>query len=170
MNKGIIGHNVEVQCFLYKIITHFISLVRVKTGVSVRERQRQTENCYIDPYLLLFCHEWALPLSWYLLVVLVTLCLCDWPLLLWVPAYMISCYLCISSCQSIWPASHCQPAWAAYPLCITVYLFTQLDHDGSVKGQYATIYYCFALDQDLDPNWLLEYKQISDPVSEYVTL
>ena len=56
-----------------------------------------------------------------------TLWLCVWcacPLLLWVPIYMISQHLYISSCQPIWSASSCQPMGTdPYPH-ITVFLFT----------------------------------------------
>ena len=97
---------------------------------------------YSGPHLTplqLLGREGGAPLPYeHSLVAFVTLCLCDclWlcdePLLLWLPTYMISQRLLVFGDPLPSRVSCLHPH-------IAVFLFTQLEHDGSVKGQYAIL-------------------------------
>ena len=118
-----------------------IFILRKSRNCYQSESDRETEDCYID-YNLLFSrvvlysrHHLALLLfsrrDYY--PILGTCWQKDWQRVLWSPAYIISQRLLTSACQPMWPASACQPAWANYTHAALVFLFTQLEHGGSVK-------------------------------------
>ena len=105
------------------------------------------KDCYIDPYLLSCIVPFRAPLGTSASWLEREHCLplgTRWP---W-----LSCLMWLRGCLGIynflmpmhsWLSTHVTRFWlstymSCLHLCIAVFLFTQLEHDSSVKGQYAT--------------------------------
>ena len=127
----------------YKNIGFFILSLGWNFCKCAGERQREEtktdrhrlENCYIDPYLLRHVVLYSVPhkapglLPPSLCVVLIA------AVTLWLTIWCgCMCIYIISNALMFWLSTHVS---CLHPH-ITVFLLTQLEHDGSVKSQYAT--------------------------------